>query len=80
VGRGRLPQRSGDAIPISARVVALADVYDALTSKRVYKPPMPHERAAAVIRESAGTRFDPAVVDAFGAVEGEFREIARRLS
>ena len=70
----------GDAIPISARVVALADVYDALTSKRVYKPPMPHERAAAVIRESAGTRFDPAVVDAFGAVEGEFREIARRLS
>ena len=56
--------------------MALADVYDALISKRVYKPPMPHEKAVAIIREGRGTHFDPDVVDAFLALEETFRNIA----
>jgi putative two-component system response regulator len=48
----------GDEIPVSGRLMALADVYDALISKRVYKPPMPHEKAVAIIREGRGTHFD----------------------
>jgi response regulator RpfG family c-di-GMP phosphodiesterase len=56
--------------------MALADVYDALISKRAYKPSMPHEKAVAIIREGRGTHFDPDVVDAFLALEGTFRNIA----
>jgi response regulator RpfG family c-di-GMP phosphodiesterase len=56
--------------------MAVADVYDALISKRVYKPPMPHEKAVATIREGRGTHFDPDVVDAFLALEETFRNIA----
>jgi putative two-component system response regulator len=66
----------GEAIPLSGRLMALADVYDALISRRVYKPPMPHERAVEIIREGRGTHFDPDVVDAFLAIEGTFRNIA----
>ena len=66
----------GDEIPVSGRLMALADVYDALISKRVYKPPMPHEKAVAIIREGRGTHFDPDVVDAFLALEDTFRNIA----
>lgn len=69
----------GDNIPLSARIVALADVYDALTSARVYKSAMPHEKAAAIIREGRGTQFDPAVVDAFDRAESSFREAHRQL-
>ena len=70
----------GDAIPLSARLMALADVYDALISRRVYKPPMPHAKAAGIIREGRGTHFDPRVVDAFLAVEDKFRQIAERFA
>ena len=56
--------------------MALADVYDALISKRVYKPPMPHEKAVAIIVEGKGTHFDPDMVDAFLALESTFRNIA----
>jgi putative two-component system response regulator len=70
---------AGENIPLSARVVALADVYDALTSKRVYKPPMPHEKAVSIIREGSGTHFDPDVVSVFVAVEPNFREIAEQM-
>jgi putative two-component system response regulator len=66
----------GDEIPVSGRLMALADVYDALISKRVYKPPMPHEKAVAIIREGRGTHFDPDVVDAFLALADTFRNIA----
>lgn len=69
---------SGDAIPVSARLMAVADVYDALISRRVYKPPFSHEKAVKIITESRGTHFDPDVVDAFLAVEEEFREIATK--
>jgi response regulator RpfG family c-di-GMP phosphodiesterase len=53
-------------------------VYDALTTRRVYKAPMPHEKAASIISEGRGTHFDPAIVDAFFSIENTFLEIARR--
>jgi putative two-component system response regulator len=55
----------GDNIPISARLMAVADVYDALISRRVYKPPFPHEKAVAIIQEGKGSHFDPDMVDVF---------------
>jgi len=66
----------GEAIPVSGRLMALADVYDALISKRVYKPPFPHAKAVQIIQEGRGTHFDPDVVDAFVALEETFRNIA----
>ena len=66
----------GEQIPLSARLMALADVYDALISRRIYKEPMSHAAAAAIIRDGSGSHFDPAVVDAFLAVEHQFQEIA----
>ena len=67
---------TGEAIPVSGRLMALADVYDALISKRVYKPPFPHAKAVEIIQEGRGTHFDPDVVDAFLALEDTFRNIA----
>ena len=67
---------AGDAIPISARLMALADVFDALIARRAYKAPMPFERAVAIIREGRDTHFDPAIVDAFLARLDEFASIA----
>jgi putative two-component system response regulator len=66
----------GEEIPVSGRLMALADVYDALISKRVYKPPMPHEKAVQIIVEGRGRHFDPDVVDAFLQLEAIFRNIA----
>ncbi len=68
----------GDAIPISARLMAVADVYDALISRRVYKPPFPHAQALDIIREGRGQHFDPDIVDAFLSIEDEILEIARQ--
>jgi putative two-component system response regulator len=68
----------GDAIPIPARLMALADVFDALISRRVYKPPMPYEQAREIIVGDRGRHFDPDVVDAFLAVFDEFVSIAER--
>jgi response regulator RpfG family c-di-GMP phosphodiesterase len=66
----------GEAIPISARLMALADVYDALISRRIYKEPFTHEAAVAHILLGRGEHFDPAVSDAFQAIQEEFRQIA----
>jgi cyclic di-GMP phosphodiesterase len=66
----------GHDIPLSARIVALADVYDALISKRPYKEPLTHVVARGVILEGRGSHFDPLVVDAFVACEDEFAETA----
>jgi putative two-component system response regulator len=66
----------GDEIPISGRLMAVADVYDALISKRIYKPPMPHEKAVQIITEGKGSHFDPDVVDVFIELEAVFRNIA----
>ena len=70
----------GEAIPLSARLMALADVYDALISRRVYKDAMPHGDAAAIIVEGRGSHFDPEVVDAFLRIQDEFQDIARRFA
>lgn len=75
-GSGYPEGLKGDDIPISARLMALADVYDALISKRVYKPAMTHDEARAIIMEGKGAHFDADVVDAFLDVEDEFRKVA----
>ena len=69
---------AGEAIPLSARLMALADVYDALISRRVYKPPMPHATAVDMILADRGRRFDPLVTDAFAAEAATFAGIAGR--
>jgi putative two-component system response regulator len=71
-GNGYPAGLKGDEIPLCSRIVALADVYDALTSKRVYKNSFAHEVAKGIIVKDAGTHFDPAVVGAFLAAEAAF--------
>ena len=66
----------GDDIPLSARLMALADVYDALRSKRVYKPAFPHHKTVEIISGEKGKHFDPVLVDTFLEIEDEFRNIA----
>jgi len=65
----------GEQIPLSARIMAIADVYDALRSKRPYKEPFSHEKSYGIIIEGAGRHFDPVVVEAFMALETEFAGI-----
>ncbi|MDR0529696.1 MAG: two-component system response regulator [Zoogloeaceae bacterium] len=79
-GSGYPQGLSGEDIPICARLMAVADVYDALTSRRVYKPPMPHDAARGIIVEGRGKHFDPDVVDAFLELEDACLEIARRFT
>ncbi|MDR3435355.1 two-component system response regulator [Telmatospirillum sp.] len=71
---------SGDDIPISARLMAVADVYDALISRRVYKESLPHAVAVEAIIDGKASRFDPDVVDAFVGVQEEFRSIAAHFT
>jgi putative two-component system response regulator len=66
----------GDQIPLSARLMAVADVYDALISKRVYKPPFTHEQAVSMICADRGTHFDPDIVDAFVRIAAQFEQIS----
>ena len=73
-GAGYPDGREGDDIPLSARIVALADVYDALTSKRPYKSAFSHEKSKGIIIEERGTHFDPDIVDAMLACESQFLE------
>ena len=70
----------GSDIPLSARIMAVADVYDALISRRVYKDAISHEEAAGIIPQGKGAQFDPDVVDAFLAISSEFKIIAERYS
>ena len=79
-GSGYPEGLSCDDIPISARLMAVADVYDALISRRVYKDGMPHEKAVGIILEGSGSHFDPDVVDAFMEAAEEFRQIALRYA
>jgi putative two-component system response regulator len=69
----------GEAIPLAGRIVALADAFDALTSKRVYKDAFPYEKARAAIIKGRGSHFDPDVVDAFLANEEQFTAIGQSL-
>ncbi|MEC5387776.1 two-component system response regulator [Uliginosibacterium sp. H3] len=70
---------SGDDIPLSARLMAIADVYDALISRRVYKEGMPHDKAVQIIIEGKDKHFDPDLVDAFIELKSEFQAIATRF-
>jgi response regulator RpfG family c-di-GMP phosphodiesterase len=69
---------AGEAIPLPGRVLALADVYDAMTSRRVYKAALSHEQSVAAIREDRGKYFDPELVDCFFEAQDEFRAIRAR--
>ena len=70
----------GEAIPLCGRIVALSDVYDALTTARVYKPAYSHEVARNIILDGNGKHFDPEIVEAFLANEERFIEIHEQLS
>jgi len=70
----------GDAIPVSGRLMAVADVYDALISKRVYKKAFSHDDARNVLLEGKGAHFDPDVIDAYLAIEDQFLRIAAEFS
>jgi len=74
-GSGYPDGLKGEEIPLSARIVALSDVYDALVTKRVYKNPYPHDMVKNMIVEERGKHFDPVVVDAFLSCEERFIEI-----
>lgn len=75
-GEGYPQKLSGEDIPLSARIMAVADVFDALVSKRSYKEPFSVEQAISIIRESSGTHFDPKIVTAFLHAQEEIRRIA----
>lgn len=79
-GSGYPFKLKGDSIPLAARIVAVADVYDALTSKRVYKDAMPHDKACVIINEDAGSHFDPDVVQAFNQVAEKFKRIKKHTN
>ncbi len=74
-GSGYPAGLKGDEIPLCGRIVALADVYDALTSKRVYKEAFTHTIGRNIIVKESGSHFDPVIVDAFTASEEEFNAI-----
>ncbi|MCF8092287.1 MAG: two-component system response regulator [Desulfotignum sp.] len=79
-GTGYPDGLAGKEIPLSGRIMALADVYDALRAARPYKKPFPHEKACRIIREDAGTHFDPAVAEAFISLESEFETCYARMA
>lgn len=79
-GSGYPQGLAGEAIPLSARLMAVADVYDALISRRVYKNSVPHEQAVAIIQEGRGVHFDPDITDAFVELQESFRAIAARFA
>ena len=78
-GSGYPQGLAGEDIPLAARLMAVADVYDALISTRVYKSGLPHDRAVQVIFQGRGAHFDPDMVDAFIEIQDEFAAIAARF-
>ena len=79
-GNGYPAGLAGEAIPLAARIVTVADVYDALSSKRVYKDAYPHDECVRLIREGAGTQFDPDLVEVFLIIEADFAAISQRFT
>ncbi len=79
-GSGYPDGLAGEAIPLPARIMAVADVYDALRSNRPYKTAFTHATSCAMIQDGAGRHFDPVVIAAFQAVEAEFAEIRERMN
>lgn len=78
-GTGYPHGQKEDEIPLAARIVAIADVYDALSSKRIYKDAYPHAVCAEKIARAAGSQFDPLLVEVFLGIQGQFQEIAELL-
>ncbi len=78
-GSGYPDGLKGEDVPLCGRIMALADVYDALRSKRPYKPAFSHEKSFGIIMEGAGQHFDPRVVEAFKSLEDEFARIRKQL-
>lgn len=78
-GKGYPCGLKGEEIPLSARIMAVADVFDALVAARVYKPAMPFEKALSIIKESSGEHFDPAIVEAFVNAEDKIRAVTAQL-
>lgn len=79
-GSGYPSKLAGEAIPLSARIVAIADVYDALSARRVYKDAYDHKRCVEIIRAESGKQFDPRLVDVFLEIESEFAQVAARCT
>lgn len=79
-GAGYPEGLSEDDISIPGRLMAVADVYDALISRRIYKPPYPHEDSVDIIREASGTHFDPDMVEAFLVLANQFNKIAQKYA
>jgi len=79
-GSGYPQGLAGEAIPLFARIMAVADVYDALISNRVYKAGMPHAKAAGIITEGRGGHFDPDICDHFLLIQQRFASIAAELN
>ena len=78
-GTGYPRKLDGEGIPLEGRVMAIADVYDALVSERPYKKPFTHEQAIEIIKTGAGTQFDPSLVDVFLSVEDSFSQVEKTL-
>jgi putative two-component system response regulator len=78
-GKGYPDGLAGEAIPVCARIMAIADVYDALLDDRVYRKRMTHEEAVGIIIAGRGTQFDPIVVDAFDKCHSEFAGMAETM-
>ncbi|WP_115716985.1 response regulator [Gallaecimonas mangrovi] len=76
-GSGYPQGLKGEDIPLSARLMAIADVYDALISVRVYKPAFPHAKAIAIMQEGRGSHFDPSIFDTFISIADQFYEVSK---
>ncbi len=79
-GSGYPDGLSGEKIPLSARIMAIADVYDALRSERSYKPAYSHEESTEIIKKEAGTQFDPELIEIYKSLEGKFAEIGESMT
>ena len=79
-GSGYPRALAGGDIPLAGRMMAVADVYDALISRRIYKPPYSHDEAIAMIVEERGKHFDPEIIDRMLTISGRFADIARRFA
>ncbi|MDR1742133.1 MAG: response regulator [Synergistaceae bacterium] len=74
-GKGYPDGLSGSDIPLSARILSIVDVYDALANSRIYKPALPHDDTVRIIKEGAGTQFDPGIVSAFLEISDSFKSV-----